>query len=104
MKGTWFVMCMLLFCFCTGCAANSEESTATPGTKHREKAATMRAQKGITESVELNSGYSMPMLGLGTWTLRGDTCEDAVYAAIRCGYRLIDTARYYDNELSLIHI
>ncbi len=48
--------------------------------------------------VLLNSGYEMPVLGLGTWTLTGDTCENAVYAALKSGYRLIDTARYYGNE------
>lgn len=48
--------------------------------------------------VRLNSGYKMPVLGLGTWTLTGDTCENAVYAALKNGYRLIDTARYYGNE------
>ena len=50
------------------------------------------------QTVLLNSGHSMPLIGLGTWTLRGKVCEDAVYAALKFGYRLIDTARYYDNE------
>ena len=49
-------------------------------------------------TVKLNSGYEMPTLGLGTWTLTGETCENAVYAALKSGYRLIDTAKYYDNE------
>ena len=49
-------------------------------------------------SVKLNSGYEMPILGLGTWTLTGEICENAVYAALKTGYRLIDTARYYGNE------
>ena len=48
--------------------------------------------------VKLNSGYEMPTLGLGTWTLTGETCENAVYAALKSGYRLIDTAKYYGNE------
>lgn len=48
--------------------------------------------------VTLNSGYKMPMLGLGTWTQNDSTAEESVYAAIREGYRLIDTARYYGNE------
>ena len=46
----------------------------------------------------LNSGYRMPMLGLGTWTQDNATAEESVYTAIREGYRLIDTARYYGNE------
>ena len=49
-------------------------------------------------TVKLNSGYEMPVLGLGTWTLTGGTCENAVYAALKSGYRLIDTAKYYGNE------
>ena len=50
------------------------------------------------QTVKLNSGYEMPTLGLGTWTLTGETCENAVYAALKSGYRLIDTAKYYGNE------
>ena len=50
------------------------------------------------QTVKLNSGYEMPTLGLGTWTLTGETCENAVYTALKSGYRLIDTAKYYGNE------
>ena len=49
-------------------------------------------------TVKLNSGHKMPVLGLGTWTLKGDVAETAVYAALKSGYRLIDTAKYYGNE------
>ena len=55
----------------------------------------------LPQTVKLNSGYEMPILGLGTWTLTGKTCENAVYTAIKCGYRLIDTAKYYGNEESV---
>lgn len=48
--------------------------------------------------VILNSGYKMPVLGLGTWTQNDTTAEQSVYEAIKYGYRLIDTARYYGNE------
>ncbi len=54
--------------------------------------------KEIAPRVKLNSGYEMPVLGLGTWTLTGTTCENAVYSALQNGYRLIDTAEYYANE------
>ncbi|MBQ3320299.1 MAG: aldo/keto reductase [Spirochaetia bacterium] len=50
------------------------------------------------QTVKLNSGYEMPVVGLGTWTLYGTTAENAVYAALKSGYRLIDTAKYYGNE------
>ena len=49
-------------------------------------------------AVTLNSGYTMPVFGLGTWTLNNHTAEEATYTAILSGYRLFDTARYYANE------
>ncbi len=53
---------------------------------------------GKAPALILNSGYAMPVLGLGTYALTGKTCEEAVYGAIRRGYRLIDTAHMYRNE------
>src|SRR5262245_7762012 len=40
----------------------------------------------------------MPLLGLGTWQLRGRTVVDAVTRAFKVGYRHIDTATMYANE------
>ena len=51
--------------------------------------------------VTLNSGYAMPVIGLGTWTLSDDQAETSVYAALKTGMRLIDTARYYGNEVGV---
>ncbi|MDE7171167.1 MAG: aldo/keto reductase [Oscillospiraceae bacterium] len=51
-----------------------------------------------TETVTLNSGYAMPLNGLGTYSLHGDTCVDAVKSALASGVRLIDTAHMYGNE------
>ena len=50
------------------------------------------------KTVMLNSGYEMPIIGLGTWTQDDETVENSVYHALQDGYRLIDTARYYGNE------
>ncbi len=50
------------------------------------------------ETVTLNNGVEMPLVGLGTWNLRGKECIDSVCTAIDLGYRLIDTAQMYDNE------
>ena len=33
-------------------------------------------------TVMLNSGYTMPIIGLGTWTLSNDEAEESVYAAL----------------------
>ncbi len=52
-------------------------------------------------TVLLNSGYEMPVIGLGTWTLNNDEAENSVYHALKSGMRLIDTARYYGNEVGV---
>lgn len=51
-----------------------------------------------TKRVMLNSGYEMPINGLGTYSLHGEECINAVKAALSCGVRLIDTASAYGNE------
>lgn len=56
------------------------------------------AHNGIAPTVKLNSNYSMPILGLGTYSLLGDTCKDSIKTALKEGYRLIDTAYMYSNE------
>ncbi len=43
-------------------------------------------------------GFKIPLVGLGTWALRGRECARLVEQAIRLGYRHIDTAQMYDNE------
>lgn len=49
-------------------------------------------------SVRLNSGYTMPINSLGTYSLTGETCASAVKAALAHGVRLFDTASIYRNE------
>jgi 2,5-diketo-D-gluconate reductase A len=49
-------------------------------------------------TVELNDGNAMPALGLGTYSLNGDEGVASIGAAIRSGYRLLDTALNYGNE------
>ena len=51
-----------------------------------------------TATVTLNTGARMPALGFGTYLLTGDACRSAVLAALRAGYRHIDTAAGYLNE------
>ena len=40
----------------------------------------------------------MPLIGFGTWRLRGSTAVQATTAALEAGYRLLDTATMYRNE------
>lgn len=51
--------------------------------------------------VTLNNGIKMPIIGLGTWAFTNEEAKDAVYIAIKNGYRLIDTAQYYGDEVGV---
>jgi 2,5-diketo-D-gluconate reductase B len=44
------------------------------------------------------NGATIPLVGLGTWELRGRACARIVEQALRLGYRHVDTAEMYDNE------
>ena len=49
--------------------------------------------------VTLNNGVKMPILGFGVFQIDDmKECEEAVYNALKAGYRLIDTAASYGNE------
>ena len=50
------------------------------------------------ETVTLNNGVPIPVLGFGTLYLNGELGERCVAEAISMGYRLIDTAKVYENE------
>lgn len=52
-------------------------------------------------TVRLNNGTEMPILGIGTFRLSDEQAENSVYWALRDGYRLIDTARIYGNEVGV---
>ncbi|MCX6726940.1 MAG: aldo/keto reductase, partial [Candidatus Shapirobacteria bacterium] len=49
-------------------------------------------------TIKLAKGVDIPVLGLGTWNLKGNGCVEAVKNAIGIGYRLIDTAEMYGNH------
>lgn len=48
--------------------------------------------------VKLNNGIEMPQLGFGVYQIPLEETAEAVYQAIKAGYRLIDTASIYGNE------
>ena len=58
----------------------------------------VRAFDFEARTVTLNSGYEMPLNGLGTYSLHGETCVNSVKSALASGVRLIDTASAYGNE------
>lgn len=52
-----------------------------------------------TKTVTLNSGYEMPIYGIGTYSLLDEECVSSVSAALENGVRLIDTAYMYHNDV-----
>jgi 2,5-diketo-D-gluconate reductase A len=54
-------------------------------------------------SALLAGGVAMPMVGFGTWQLRGSAGYEAILVALRAGYRHIDTATMYGNEAEVGH-
>lgn len=58
----------------------------------------MTAEPVSIPSVQMRDGHSLPLLGLGTYQMRGLGCSNAVESALVNGYRLIDTANMYGNE------
>ena len=53
---------------------------------------------GMTQTVSFANGGDIPVIGIGTWQMTGQECVAAVRAALRSGYRHIDTATMYRNE------
>ena len=50
--------------------------------------------------MKLNNNYEIPQIGVGTWTLRGETARQNVCLALEAGFRHIDTAQMYENMRS----
>ncbi|KAF8719576.1 hypothetical protein HU200_024313 [Digitaria exilis] len=52
----------------------------------------------MVESFVLNTGAIMPSVGLGTWQIEPEAVCNAIYAAVKSGYRHIDSAVAYRNQ------
>ena len=50
------------------------------------------------QTLKLNNGVEMPMLGYGVFQVSPEECERCVSDALSVGYRMIDTAQAYRNE------
>ncbi|KYP79431.1 aldo/keto reductase [Ferroacidibacillus organovorans] len=58
--------------------------------------------KNLADCTTLHNGIKMPWVGLGVWQAKdGQEVEQAVRAAIELGYRSIDTAAIYGNEVGV---
>lgn len=61
----------------------------------------MKEMKEAMEFVELNNGVKMPILGYGVYQVAQEECERCVLDALEVGYRSIDTAQSYFNEIQV---
>lgn len=50
---------------------------------------------------KLNNGYEIPEVGFGVWKVPDEIAPETVQQAIEAGYRLIDTAKIYRNEIGV---
>ena len=87
MKGKRILMCLMAVALLLWPLAVIAEGNDTAGVFDFEN-----------RTVLLNSGYTMPIIGLGTYALDHDTCVNSVMALLENGGRLIDTAYMYGNE------
>jgi D-xylose reductase len=60
---------------------------------------TLQTPSTSSDKVTLRSGHSYPLTGLGLWKVSQPECADLVYTALSLGYRLLDGAADYDNEV-----
>ena len=80
---------------------STQETAAVPDSEAGgpEEETIIRVELDLeNKTVILNSGYEMPVNGLGTYSLHGDECIASVKSALSNGVRLIDTASAYGNE------
>ena len=52
----------------------------------------------LNPTLTLLSGRKIPLIGYGTYQLRGEDCDKGVRWALEAGYTHIDTASIYRNE------
>ncbi|MGM0340697.1 hypothetical protein IGK47_003807 [Enterococcus sp. AZ007] len=102
------VVFIVFLSVCFGLAACGEttqqagnDPTPTTKAKEGEKKMAERAFNFETQTVMLNSGYEIPLNGIGTYSLLEEECENALTEAMSRGVRLIDTAFMYHNEESV---
>ena len=61
----------------------------------------MNQPRAVVPTRPLNTGGQLPMIGLGTWPMDDDQAAVAVRTALQAGYRLVDTAAKYGNEVGV---
>lgn len=106
------LVCLMIFslCACQGsplaesrvAASQAEVSATTVQEPENGQESTLLAVFNFEKKIVLlNSGYEMPIVGLGTYSLEDEVCVNSVTALLQAGGRLIDTAYMYHNEESV---
>ena len=95
------ILSALILITCAVCGNEDKKTSAEPTANNEGQAENLKTENVslnlTTKKVKLNSGYEMPVIGLGTYALNYDTCVNSVMALIKDGGRLIDTAYMYGN-------
>lgn len=58
-------------------------------------------QRSITDTIQLSNSVKIPRLGFGSYLSPPEACVKSCLTALECGYRHIDTAQYYANEVQV---
>ena len=89
------ILTALMLMTCAACGAVDDKNNLNEKISDEGQAVTLNL---TTKKVLLNSGYEMPIIGLGTYALDYDTCVNSVMTLIKNGGRLIDIDYMYHNE------
>ena len=57
--------------------------------------------KNVTDTIKMSNGIEIPCVGYGTWQTPDETAKQCVKTALELGYRHIDTASAYGNEVGV---
>lgn len=88
---------ILVVCLLIACQKNTSPQSRSE-ISNKEKTKETAVFNYESKTVTLNSGYQMPLNGIGTYSLTGDECFQSITSALNSGVRLIDTAYMYHNE------
>lgn len=97
-KVLWLLPVLMVKMCLIACGSVQEDKGQPENESGTERVAVFNLENG---TVRLNSGYDMPVAGLGTYALSHEECVASVTALFENGGRLIDTASFYGTEESV---
>ncbi|MEG0593032.1 MAG: aldo/keto reductase, partial [Coprobacillus sp.] len=96
-KRILFISLILFICLLEACQTDSSHQSNVERNNHEMKDKKIDFDYD-SKTVTLNSGYKMPLNGIGTYSLTDEECFNSITSALSSGVRLIDTAYMYHNE------